>query len=49
MFVVEGLVRRLALPREERHGVIASLRAYQASTRATADGQGQALTPRISR
>lgn len=49
MFVVEGLVRRLVLPREERHGVIASLRAYQASTRAAGNGPGQEMTPRISR
>jgi uncharacterized membrane protein len=32
MFLVEGLVRRRALPPEDRHGVIASIRAYQAST-----------------
>ncbi|KAB2968426.1 hypothetical protein [Zoogloea sp.] len=55
MFVVEGLVRRVVLPPEERHGVIASLRAYHASTRpnaagaASSDGQGQEMTPRISR
>ena len=33
MFLVEGLVRRRALPPEDRQGVIASIRAYQASTR----------------
>lgn len=54
MFVVEGLVRRVVLPQEERHGLVASLRAYHASTRpkaagtASGEGQGQKLTPRIS-
>ena len=33
MFVVEGLVRRLVLPPEERSGILDSIRAYLASTR----------------
>lgn len=33
MFLVEGLVRRRALPAEDRQGLIASIRAYHASTR----------------
>jgi uncharacterized membrane protein len=33
MFLIEGLVRRRALPAEDRQGMIASIRAYQASTR----------------
>lgn len=33
MFLVEGLMRRRALPPEDRQGVLASIRAYQASTR----------------
>jgi len=34
MFIAEGLVRRIALPPEERHGILASIRAYLASTQA---------------
>jgi uncharacterized membrane protein len=33
MFIVEGLIRRVVLPPEERHGIVASIRAYRASTR----------------
>ncbi|WP_300438472.1 hypothetical protein [Zoogloea sp.] len=33
MFIVEGLIRRVALPPEERHGIVESIRAYMASTR----------------
>ena len=33
MFIVEGLIRRLVLPPEERHGIVESIRAYAASTR----------------
>jgi len=33
MFIVEGLIRRLVLPPEERHGIVESIRAYTASTR----------------
>lgn len=51
MFVLEGLVRRVVIPADERQGLIASLRAYHASTRTSAAGGGQdrELTPRISR
>lgn len=33
MFIVEGQVRRRVLPPEDRHGIVASVRAYFASTR----------------
>lgn len=34
MFAVEGLIRRLVVPPDERHGILESIRAYLASTRA---------------
>lgn len=33
MFIVEGLVRRKRLPPEERHGIIASVKAYMTASR----------------
>ena len=47
MFIVEGLVRRKRLPPEERHGIIASVKAYMTASR-TPPITDPDLPPRIS-
>ncbi len=45
MFAVDGLVRRLFVPPDERHGILESLRAYLASTRSGTDTAPLSGTP----